>query len=189
MSTVNTDILNIVKGKSRSLVFRTQSCFLADLFADFIQKLLRKKDKKLAIPLNSTFRYIDDVLSLNNSKIGDYVQRIYHIEQEDSFANIKSFFDRIRQYSNRCVLPVLVGNKVDTTDDRAIGKLLAEDFANEHDIPYIETSAKDGTMVNELFKKVLKDIINPSEEVKQRQWRPFTSADLNSCKSCKCAIS
>ncbi|CAC5418744.1 RAB1A [Mytilus coruscus] len=107
----------------------------------------------------------------------------------DSFANIKSFFDRIRQYSNRCILPVLVGNKIDTADDRAIGKLLAEDFANEHDIPYIETSAKDGTMVNELFEKVLRDIINPSEEVILRQWRPFTSADLNSCKSCKCTIS
>ena len=64
-----------------------------------------------------------------------------------------------------------------------------QDFANEHDIPYIETSAKDGTMVTELFEKVLTDIINPSEKVKQRQWRPFTSADLNSCKSCKCAIS
>ena len=47
---------------------------LADLFlyyyeADFMQEL-RKKDKKLAISFNSTFRYIDDVLSLNNSKFG-----------------------------------------------------------------------------------------------------------------------
>ena len=44
---------------------------LADLFlyyyeADFMQELLRKKDKKLAISFNSTFRYIDDALSLNN---------------------------------------------------------------------------------------------------------------------------
>ena len=60
---------------------------LADLFlyyyeADFMQKLLRKKDKKLALFFNSTFRYIDDVLSLNNSKFGDYVERIYPIELE-----------------------------------------------------------------------------------------------------------
>ena len=34
----------------------------------------------LAISFNSTFRYIDDVLSLNNSKFGDYVERIYPIE-------------------------------------------------------------------------------------------------------------
>ena len=51
------------------------SPLLADLFlysyeADFVQELLRKNDKKLALSFNFTFRYIDDVLSLNNSKLG-----------------------------------------------------------------------------------------------------------------------
>jgi hypothetical protein len=32
--------------------------------------------------LNNTFRYIDDVLSLNNSRFGDFVDRIYPIELE-----------------------------------------------------------------------------------------------------------
>ena len=46
----------------------------ADLFlysheADFIQGLLKKNEKKLALSFNFTFRYIDDVLSLNNSKV------------------------------------------------------------------------------------------------------------------------
>ena len=70
---------------------------LVDLFlyyyeADFMQELLRKKDKKLAISFNSTFRYIDDVLSLNNSKFGDYVERIYPIELEikDTTDTVKS---------------------------------------------------------------------------------------------------
>ena len=31
---------------------------------------------------NFTFRYIDDVLSLNNSRFGDFVDRIYPIELE-----------------------------------------------------------------------------------------------------------
>jgi hypothetical protein len=31
---------------------------------------------------NFTFRYIDDVLSLNNSRLGDFVDRIYPIELE-----------------------------------------------------------------------------------------------------------
>jgi hypothetical protein len=30
----------------------------------------------------ATFRYIDDVLSLNNSRFGDFVDRIYPIEFE-----------------------------------------------------------------------------------------------------------
>ena len=50
---------------------------LADLFlysyeADFIQSLLQRKEKKLAQSFGFTFRYKDDVLSLNNSKFGDY---------------------------------------------------------------------------------------------------------------------
>ena len=55
---------------------------LADLFiyyyeTDFIQELISKMDKNLAISFNFTFRYIDDVLSLNNLK---FVEQIYPIE-------------------------------------------------------------------------------------------------------------
>jgi hypothetical protein len=60
---------------------------LADLFlysyeADFIQGLLKKNEKKLARSFNFTFRYIDDVISLNNFRFGDFVDRIYPIELE-----------------------------------------------------------------------------------------------------------
>jgi hypothetical protein len=60
---------------------------LADLFlysyeADFIQGLLKKNEKKLTRSFNFTFRYIDDVLSLNNSRFGNFVDCIYPIELE-----------------------------------------------------------------------------------------------------------
>jgi hypothetical protein len=60
---------------------------LADLYlysyeADFIQELLRKNEKKLARSFNFMFRYIDDVLSLHNSKFGYFVDHIYSIELE-----------------------------------------------------------------------------------------------------------
>ena len=60
---------------------------LADLFlysseADFIQGLLKKNEKKLARSFNLKFRYINDVLSLNISRFGDFVDCIYPIELE-----------------------------------------------------------------------------------------------------------
>ena len=71
--------------------------FLVDLFlfyyeAYYIQNLLTKKDKKLAISVNFPFRYIHDVLSINNSKFGDYVERIYTIKLEikDTTDTVKS---------------------------------------------------------------------------------------------------
>jgi hypothetical protein len=41
-----------------------------------------QNEKKLARSFNFTFRYIDDVHSLNNSRFGDFVDRIYPIELE-----------------------------------------------------------------------------------------------------------
>ena len=60
---------------------------LADLFLyfyeeDFTQRLLQKNEKKIARSFNFTFRYIDDVRSLNNSRFSDFVDRIYPIELE-----------------------------------------------------------------------------------------------------------
>jgi hypothetical protein len=41
-----------------------------------------KYEKKIARSFNFTFRYIDNVLSLNNSTFGDIVDRIYPIDLE-----------------------------------------------------------------------------------------------------------
>jgi hypothetical protein len=59
---------------------------LVDLFlysyeVEFIQNLLHeKKIKFLAVAFNSTFRYIDDVLSINNNQFHVYVDSIYRNE-------------------------------------------------------------------------------------------------------------
>jgi hypothetical protein len=70
---------------------------LADLFlysyeADFIDGLLKQKQKKLAHSFNFSFRYIDDVLSLNNSRFGDFLHLIYpsQLEIKDTTDTVKS---------------------------------------------------------------------------------------------------
>jgi hypothetical protein len=44
--------------------------------------LLNENETKLARSFNFTFRYIDDVLSLSNSRFDDFVDRIYPFELE-----------------------------------------------------------------------------------------------------------
>ena len=56
--------------------------FMYSYEADFIQGHFKKNEKKLARSFNFTFRYIDEVLSLNNSRFGDFVDSIYPIELE-----------------------------------------------------------------------------------------------------------
>jgi hypothetical protein len=68
-----TQIFHNGYGGDRGIPMGTNcSPLLADLFlysyeADFIQGLLKKNEKKLARFFNFTFRYIDDVLSLNST--------------------------------------------------------------------------------------------------------------------------
>jgi hypothetical protein len=72
---------------SKRLVFQWIRIVLADLFlhayeADFFQWLLKNKDRTLTQTFNSSFRYIDDVLTLNNSRFCDYLHRIFPNELE-----------------------------------------------------------------------------------------------------------
>ena len=60
---------------------------LADIFlysyeAEFIQSLLSKGNKQLASRFNFTYRYIDDVLSINNSEFQNYLGQMYPVELE-----------------------------------------------------------------------------------------------------------
>jgi hypothetical protein len=63
------------------LLFSPTSSF--NLYAaDFIHGLLKKNEKKVSRSFNFKFNYINDVLSINNSKFGDFIDRIYPIELE-----------------------------------------------------------------------------------------------------------
>jgi hypothetical protein len=64
--------------QSAYLWVQTELPNLADLFLylyeeDFIQGFLMKNEKKQARSFNFTFCYIDDVLTLNNSRFGDFI--------------------------------------------------------------------------------------------------------------------
>ena len=61
-----------------------QAPLLADLFsngyeAEFIQGLLKPGKKHNAKKFNFTYKYIDDVLSLNNLKLSEFIGLIYHV--------------------------------------------------------------------------------------------------------------
>ena len=72
------DIFNMLEFLINNIFAMFGAPLLADLFlysheADCIQGLLKKNEKKLTRSFNFTFRYIDDVLSLINSRFGDFV--------------------------------------------------------------------------------------------------------------------
>ena len=97
---------------NKSLVFLWElNCapLLADLFrysyeAEFIQPLIKSGKRQLAKSFNFTFRYIDDVLSLNNSKFSDYINDIYpeelEIKETTDNSTSSSFLDLLLEFDN-----------------------------------------------------------------------------------------
>ena len=66
--------------QQKIIILKGTNC--AHLLADLIQGLLTNNENNLSRSCNFTFRYIDDVLSLYNSKFCDFVDRIYPIALE-----------------------------------------------------------------------------------------------------------
>ena len=73
--------------------------------ADFIQRLFSSNAKTVAKSFNFTYRYIDDVLSLNNPKFSDYLDTIYPSELEikdtTESSNSASYLDLQLEYDSQ----------------------------------------------------------------------------------------
>ncbi|XP_057857895.1 ras-related protein RABD2a isoform X2 [Cryptomeria japonica] len=83
---------------------------------------------------------------------------VYDITDVDSFDHVKHWLSEIERYTNDNVNMILVGNKCDLTEKRAVDQQTAKDFASEIGIPFLETSAKDATNVEQAFLTMAREI-------------------------------
>jgi len=85
---------------------------------------------------------------------------VYDVSHRKSFKRIKSWLHAVTTNStNDHVAITLVGNKCDLTDDkRVVARKEGEDFAREHGLRFIETSAKFGTNVDKAFVMTAQDV-------------------------------
>ena len=71
---------------------------------------------------------------------------------------MKEWLNEIDRYATQNVNKLLVGNKLDLDDKRAVSTEEAEAFAKERGIPFLETSAKDDKNVDAAFMRMAKEI-------------------------------
>ncbi|KAL1924650.1 uncharacterized protein VTP21DRAFT_4304 [Calcarisporiella thermophila] len=83
---------------------------------------------------------------------------VYDITDADTFGNVKQWLQEIDRYASEGVNKLLVGNKADLTDKRAVEQNAAKEFADGLSIPFLETSAKDATNVEQAFLTMAKQI-------------------------------
>jgi len=85
---------------------------------------------------------------------------VYDITDKESFDNVRQWLFEIDRYASENVCKLLVGNKSDLTNKRAVEYEQAKSFADELNIPFLETSAKNAANVEQAFLTMAAQIKN-----------------------------
>ncbi|TFK62183.1 GTP-binding protein ypt1 [Pluteus cervinus] len=83
---------------------------------------------------------------------------VYDVTDNDTFTNVKQWLQEIDRYASEGVNKLLVGNKSDLTSKKVVEYSVAKEFADQLSIPFLETSAKNATNVEQAFLTMAKQI-------------------------------
>jgi len=83
---------------------------------------------------------------------------VYDVTDERSFNNIRTWHSNIEQHASDGVNKILVGNKCDWEEKRAITTEAGRELAEELGIKFMETSAKVNLGVEDAFFTLARDI-------------------------------
>ncbi|XP_024408984.1 ras-related protein Rab-26 isoform X3 [Desmodus rotundus] len=83
---------------------------------------------------------------------------LYDVTNKASFDNIQAWLAEIREYAQHGVVLMLLGNKVDSAQERVVKREDGEKLAKEYGLPFMETSAKMGLNVDLAFIAIAKEL-------------------------------
>jgi len=74
------------------------------------------------------------------------------------FPDIRTWFSNVEQHASEGVNKILIGNKCDWEEKRAVSTEQGQALANELGIPFLEVSAKNNINIDKAFYSLAKDI-------------------------------
>ncbi|KAG4192083.1 hypothetical protein ERO13_A07G135700v2 [Gossypium hirsutum] len=83
---------------------------------------------------------------------------VYDISKRQSFDSLARWVEELRANADNSIVIMLVGNKADLMDQRAVPTEDAVEFAKEQGLYFAETSALSGDNVDKAFFKLLEEI-------------------------------
>ncbi len=122
---------------------------------------------------------------------------VYDVSQRTSFERIKAWYDRAQQLGGQDLEMVLVGNKIDLlAHQRQVRTEEGNTLAEELGIPFVETSALNGSNVEAAFVCMTRNIKKSldsrgltgikDKNLKQAGGVTLASKEAKSSLSCKC---
>ncbi|KAF9959118.1 Ras- protein Rab-2A [Modicella reniformis] len=85
---------------------------------------------------------------------------VYDITRRDTFNHLTTWLEDARQHANANTTIMLIGNKNDLENKRAVTEAEGKEFAERHGLYFMETSAKTSENVEQAFVKTASDIYN-----------------------------
>eukprot|EP01121_Diplochlamys_sp_Union-15-3_P013579 TRINITY_DN4237_c0_g1_i1.p1 TRINITY_DN4237_c0_g1~~TRINITY_DN4237_c0_g1_i1.p1 ORF type:complete len:236 (+),score=42.16 TRINITY_DN4237_c0_g1_i1:2-709(+) len=94
---------------------------------------------------------------------------VYDITNKESFDHVKYWLGEIKKNGNDNVHKVIVGNKSDLEAQRMVQTEEGKKFAEEKNIVFTETSAKDDNNVNEVFMSMTEKFLKVMESLQDQE--------------------
>jgi small GTP-binding protein len=147
--------------------------YQATIGIDFLSKTMYLEDRTVRLQLWDTAGQ-ERFRSLIPSYIRDSTVAVvvYDITNANSFNQTNKWIDDVRTERGNDVIIMLVGNKTDLADKRQVSIEDGEKKAKDLNVMFIETSAKSGYNVKQLFRRVaaaLPGMESSSERQQQEQ--------------------
>ncbi|CAF0856916.1 unnamed protein product [Adineta ricciae] len=99
---------------------------------------------------------------------------VYDVTNHETFSRVCRWLDEIKKYCDDNIIKVLVGNKADviSVEDSPVQKVVsteqAQQYAQEMNIPFFETSAKDNKNVDILFHTIARLALDQRLQARQK---------------------
>ena len=139
---------------------------LATIGIDFRTKVLHVYGKDIKLKIWDTAgqeRYHN--ITSQIYKGADGIILVFDVNEEISFTKIKDWIEQIKSnVSQEEISLILLGNKCDI-EERAISKEQGQEMANSLNLKYYETSALNGTGINEAFEGLTKEIMKKKKVI------------------------
>ncbi len=101
------------------------------------------------------------------------VMLVYDVTKKKTFEDVKDWIDLISENitsNNNNFTIILVGNKTDLEDDRKISYEEGEKLAKDYKYSFYETSALNGSNVEEAFMDLVNKIINNYQKMNRKSF-------------------
>jgi len=99
---------------------------------------------------------------------------VYDITDPQSFLDLDRWFHLVEEHAPKSVVCILAGNKSDLENRRAITYQEGKAYAEKRGMLFLETSAKAGLNVQELFQAIVEQTVIKTMEIEGEQlgvWR------------------